>query len=226
MTRSTILLILHSLLGSCFAQDLTWIPTPRLLGGIVKDIAVDRDGVVYASNDSGLYRYSHEGEWERYDQGVDAQVSVFELNSSGTLYAISDAGTLFRRSKKMKKFHLVSKNLGKVDEFVMGENGVMFRTDRLEIFRSTDYGITWKKCSNSLDSLLAFSVMDEPLPLWISSLILTKEGDLFVGTASHGILQLANGSSRSLQHVPTNWPDEVLSFGLGPSGEIYVGTSK
>ncbi|NNC83841.1 MAG: T9SS type A sorting domain-containing protein [Flavobacteriales bacterium] len=208
---SSILILMCGCFLSLHAQ--TWYPANDPSGGNALEIHKTSDGHLLCATTRGLYRSTDDGQnWQSISGGLQ-QLAVLDVVStpSGALIAFFVTGPRRSTDNGDTWEDLIPGDWISVGEAVVNASGTIFLNTNNSVWRSTDEGDTWEQLLNDGSTLLS------------SSLSISPDGELYVGTYNSRILRSTNNGDTWVELFEA--ANDIRSFAFVGNTTIYGCTS-
>lgn len=213
----------------------TWITRNKGLGNInIRALASDHRGVLFAATADGLYSSQDAAaSWKKLDQGIPSyEMSAVLVDRTGAVFAATMGAGIFSRKQGSQQWQFASHGLNAVivNTMLIAHEKIGGAAHSIQVIyagtiggvaKSLDKGKSWKWMNHGLVSYD-----------WISSLLQTKDGTLYLGANStaDGRIggQVFKSENQGNTWVAVNDPLPKLyitSLQVMPSGRLFVGTN-
>ncbi|MEJ2053177.1 MAG: hypothetical protein P8X42_04580 [Calditrichaceae bacterium] len=163
--------------------------------GIIKDIAIDNDGYIYAAtndynNPKGIFRSVNNGDyWSQANTGLgNLLVNCLGVSADGVLFAGTQGGGIYRSRDNGSNWENVM-NYTYIQSITFNSAGHIFAGTSNGIYRSTDGGDTWQSFSRGMTDKYTYS------------LITGNNDQLFAGTLSTSVIKTTGSTTLPSPHL-------------------------
>jgi len=156
----------------------------------INSINADISGYLFAGTSGdprftkGIFRSSDNGEnWTTVNNGLtDLSISSLFFDSELNLYTGTFDGSSFRSSDLGENWTQIGPIISQVNDLIIDESNIIFAGTENEVYRSTNFGVSWEYSSDGITGL------------GIQSLAYNNNGDIWAGATYYdgGIFRSTN----------------------------------
>src|SRR5665213_191474 len=201
-----------------YNDDLTWTYLHSGLPSVLT-FAIHPNGNLYAGAESGLYISSDKGSSWTLSGLKGDWIHALAIDSSGRVFAAMDGKGIFSSTDNGSSWSPANSGIpgDYLTSLAASSNGQIFAVlndswhHRKGLYRSTDHGASWNETIAGLpDSIF-------------STVAVAPGGDAFLGTWTHGVYRLLNGSSTWTPINAGLTNDYVFVLAMDSLGDMLAG---
>jgi signal transduction histidine kinase/ligand-binding sensor domain-containing protein len=178
----------------------------------VRAIAQTPDGALWFGTETGLAKF----DGRRTQTALVGRILTLQTDKDGAMWIGTDSGAVRYKTGDFIKVRETSGQA--INAIVTDQSGSIFMTSEQGRIYQTTTAANYTR--ELLNQPLESSDRDHPGPLSITS-INVKDGRIFVGTLSRGVLEIANGTAREVQMKPVAFFVNALE--RDREGHLWIG---